>query len=122
MNKKIQAHNRRKLSTRSKVKKFNKTDPRIVIDRSLNHFSAQLVTPSGDKVLTSVTSKSKAFSEEKSTKNLTKTEKAALLGKQLGEKIKLLKIDRVVFDRSGYLYHGRVKAFAEGARTSGIKF
>jgi large subunit ribosomal protein L18 len=122
MNKKIQSHNRRKISSRSKVKKFNNNQPRIVIDRSLNHFSAQLVTPSGDKVLTFVTSKGKDFSEQQKSSKLTKTDTATVLGKQLGEKIKLLQIERVVFDRSGYLYHGRVKAFAEGARTSGIKF
>jgi len=52
----------------------------------------------------------------------SKTEVAGIIGKAIGEEAKKMKIDTVVFDRSGYIYHGRVKALAEGAREAGLKF
>jgi len=90
--------------------------PRLVVFRSLRGIYAQLVDDSSSKTICSVSSLSKDI------KKGNKTETAKLVGKNLAEKAKTLKIEQVVFDRNGFLYHGRVKAVADGAREAGLKF
>ena len=96
-------------------KKVNGTSerPRLVIFRSLKHIYAQLVDDVSMKTLMTVTD---AGAEGK------KTEKSAEVGKRIAAKAKEAGITKVVFDRGGYKYHGRVKAVADGAREGGLEF
>jgi large subunit ribosomal protein L18 len=95
--------------------------PRLVVYRSNRYMHAQLVDDSQNKVLLGFYDKSKsAAAAIKSAK--TKSEKSHALGKLFAEQAKKKKITKIVFDRNGYIYHGRVKAFAEGAREGGLVF
>lgn len=85
-----------------------KERPRLCVFRSNKHFYAQMVDDERGKTILSV--------------NDFKVKTAKALGETLAKKAKELKIDKVVFDRGGYQYHGLVKAFAEGAREGGLKF
>lgn len=104
-------------------KKINGTPdkPRLVVFRSLNHIYAQLIDDVSQKTLLSVSSINKDIQATLSTEK-TKISRSKLLGKLVAEKAKSEKIEKVVFDRNGYLYHGRVKAVADGAREGGLKF
>ncbi len=90
--------------------------PRLVVFRSSAHIYGMLIDDQKNKTL--VSASDKAMDDKK----LTKVEKATQVGKNLAETAKKDKISSVVFDRAGYLYHGRVKALAEGARDGGLKF
>jgi len=97
------------------------TRPRLVVFRSLKNIYAQLVDDSIKRTLTTVSTTSRDLREElKKAEN--KSRAATLVGKAIAEKAKSMNINRVVFDRNGYLYHGRVKALAEGARQAGLEF
>jgi large subunit ribosomal protein L18 len=104
---------RRHLRVRKKVSGTPER-PRLVIYRSLKHIYAQLVDDVAQHTLMTVSSH--AITEGK------KTEKSAAVGKTLADKAKKAGITRVVFDRAGYRYHGRVKAVADGAREGGLDF
>ena len=95
--------------------------PRLVVYRSLRYMHAQLVNDEDNRVLVGIFDKSK-ISNAKVTKAKTKTEASYELGKIFAEEAKKKKVSKVVFDRNGYPYHGRVKAFAEGAREGGLDF
>jgi len=95
--------------------------PRLTVYRSIKSIYAQLVDDTTHRTLCAISSLSKALTGEMSKAN-GKVEKAKIVGKALGEEAKKRNIDRVVFDRNGFLYHGRVKAVAEGAREAGLKF
>ena len=88
--------------------------PRLVVYRSLKHIYAQLVDDGSHRTLMTVSSTS--LEEGK------KTEKSMEVGKKIAAKAKEAGITRVVFDRAGYKYHGRVKAVADGAREGGLEF
>jgi large subunit ribosomal protein L18 len=92
--------------------------PRLSVFRSNIHIYVQLVDDVAGRTLLSVSSKSKDVTSVKGNK----TEKASLVGKLAAEKALAAGIDKVKFDRGGYLYHGRVKAVAEAARVGGLKF
>ena len=92
--------------------------PRLSVFRSNKQISAQLVDDNVGKTLVSASSLCKEIAEKKGTK----TEQAKYLGALLAEKAKAAGIEKVVFDRNGYLYHGRVKALADAARNGGLKF
>ena len=104
---------RRHLRVRKKVTGTPER-PRLVVYRSLKHIYAQLVDDVAQRTLMTVTSQ--GVGEGK------KSEKSAEVGKQLAGKAKEAGITRVVFDRAGYQYHGRVKAVADGAREGGLEF
>ena len=105
---------------RKRIKGTNEK-PRLTVYRSLKAIYAQLIDDVENKTLFTVASNSKEMAAEvKSAKN--KIEVAKAVGKKIGEEAKNKNIDSVVFDRNGYLYHGRVKAIAEGAREAGLKF
>ena len=87
--------------------------PRLVVFRSLKHITAQLVDDVAHRTLLTVTDAAASG---------TKTAKAAEVGKRLAEAAKAKGVARVVFDRAGYRYHGRVKALADGAREGGLEF
>ena len=95
--------------------------PRLVVYRSLSHIYGQLVDDVSGKTLVTASSSEKAIAP-KSKKPVTKTELSSMVGKELATRAKKKKISKVVFDRNGFLYHGRVKAFADGAREGGLKF
>jgi large subunit ribosomal protein L18 len=95
--------------------------PRLVVFRSSKNIYAQLVDDFSQRTLTGVSTLSPGVREEVE-KAVSKVEQARLVGKALAEKAKALKIERVVFDRGGYPYHGRIKALAEGAREGGLIF
>ena len=88
--------------------------PRLVVFRSLKHIYAQIVDDTTGRTLLTVTSQT--FTDGK------KAERSAQVGKAIAEKAKTAGISRVVFDRAGYKYHGRVKAVADGAREGGLEF
>ncbi len=90
--------------------------PRLVVFRSLKHIYAQLVDDRSSRTLMTVSDLSADGAAGK------KAEKATAVGKALAAKAKEAGITRVVFDRAGYRYHGRVKAVADGAREGGLEF
>jgi large subunit ribosomal protein L18 len=92
--------------------------PRLSVYRSNSEIYAQLIDDKGGKTLVAVGSVDKSVKSAKGSK----TEKARLVGKMIAEKAVASGIQAVVFDRNGFLYHGRVKELAEGAREGGLKF
>ncbi|MCX6120259.1 MAG: 50S ribosomal protein L18 [Ignavibacteriales bacterium] len=95
--------------------------PRLVVFRSAKHAYAQIIDDSTGKTLLSVSTLSKDLREDvKQAK--TPIERYKLIGVAAAKKALEKNIKEVVFDRSGYLYHGRVKALADGAREGGLKF
>lgn len=92
--------------------------PRLSVFRSNTQISAQLIDDVAGKTLVSVSSLCKEIAANK----VAKIEQATLVGNAIAEKAKAAGIESVVFDRNGYLYHGRVKALADAARNGGLKF
>lgn len=101
-----------------KIVKGSPEAPRLSVFRSNKHISAQIIDDQTGKTLTQASSICKEISEKK----ITKIEQAKLVGKLLAEKAIDAGITTIVFDRGGYLYHGRVKSLAEATRKNGIKF
>lgn len=95
--------------------------PRLVVYRSLNHIYAQLVDDLNNKTLMTASDLS-ADVKSQVKKDTTKTERGGLVGELIARKALEKKIKRVVFDRGGFKYHGRVKALAEAARNAGLEF
>jgi len=118
MKNKSEARLRRARRTRSKIAELKVV--RLTVHRSNSHIYAQVIAPSGDKVLASASTIEPDL--RKSVKNGGNVNAAAAVGKRIAEKAKLLGIDAVAFDRGGYRYHGRVKALADAAREHGLKF
>lgn len=94
--------------------------PRLNVFRSSKHIYAQIIDDTQMKTITSSSTIDKEVAGE--LEGLTKKEAAELVGKDIAEKAKKEGIEKVVFDRGGYLYHGRIKALADGARENGLKF
>ena len=92
--------------------------PRLAVFRSNTEIYAQLIDDVAGKTLASASSRDKDISAQKGTK----TEKGKLVGQAIGRKAKDLGFSKIVFDRGGNLYHGRVKSVADGARESGLEF
>jgi large subunit ribosomal protein L18 len=95
--------------------------PRLVVYKSHKHIYAQLVDDTNQKTITGVSSLSNNLKDQIS-KVKSKVEVAEIVGSGIAKKALDLKFDKVVFDRNGYIYHGRVKAVAESARKGGLKF
>jgi len=93
----------------------NKSQPRLCVFRSNKHIYAQLIDDEKNKVLANI-------SDAKIKTRGAKTDFAKEVGKLLAKEALALKINKVVFDRAGYKYHGRIKSLAEGAREGGLKF
>ena len=93
------------------------TRPRLSVFRSNKQIYAQVIDDVKGVTITSASSHVKD-----STQKVNKTDQAKLIGKEIAEKASKAGIKEVVFDRNGYLYHGRVKALAESARENGLKF
>jgi large subunit ribosomal protein L18 len=92
--------------------------PRLSVYRSNKQIYAQLIDDLSGSTLASASSQLEGIAD----KSVNKTEKAKLVGQLIAERAKEAGIENVVFDRNGYLYHGRIKALAEGARENGLKF
>lgn len=92
--------------------------PRLSVFRSNSEIYVQLIDDDGAKTLAAASSKDKDIVAQK----VTKTEKSKLVGAAIARKAGELGLKDVVFDRGGYLYHGRVKAVADGAREGGLNF
>jgi large subunit ribosomal protein L18 len=104
---------RRHLRVRKKVA-GTADRPRLVVFRSLKHITAQLVDDVSRRTLLTVSSTG--------LDSGSKTKKSVEVGKQIAARAKDLGLTKVVFDRAGYKYHGRVKAVADGAREGGLEF
>lgn len=94
--------------------------PRMNVYRSLNHIYVQVIDDTKGVTIVSASTMEKAVKEQ--IANLSKTDAAKVVGKVAGEKALAAGIKAVVFDRGGYLYTGRVKAVADGAREAGLDF
>jgi len=95
--------------------------PRLRVVRSNAHISAQIIDDVAGTTLVAAASNEKELSK-KIKGSASNTEAAKLVGAELGKRALKAKINEVVFDRGGHLYHGRVKALADGAREAGLKF
>ena len=109
---------RRAHKTRARIRQLGIA--RLCVFRSNNHIYAQIIDETGDRVLSQASTVEVEIRQKvKSTSNI---EAAAEVGKKIAEKAKQLGIERVAFDRSGFQYHGRVKALADSARENGLAF
>ncbi|MBK7793920.1 MAG: 50S ribosomal protein L18 [Betaproteobacteria bacterium] len=117
MNKKA-ARVRRSRKTRARIAEQRAT--RLVVSRSNSHIYAQIIAPTGDKVLAAASTAEADV--RKDMKNGGNKAAAAVIGKLIADKAKALGIESVAFDRSGFRYHGRVQALADAARENGLKF
>jgi large subunit ribosomal protein L18 len=93
--------------------------PRLAVFRSLTHIYAQVIDDTAGATLVAA---STVEPDLRASLSGTKTERAKAIGRTIGERAKAKGIEMVVFDRGGFLYHGRVAAVAEGAREAGLKF
>ncbi|MEG9328622.1 LSU ribosomal protein L18P [Salinimicrobium catena] len=114
-----------KQDRRNKIKKRIRKDivgtgarPRLSVFRSNKEIYAQIVNDEDGTTIVAASSRDKDVASSEGNKR----EQAALVGKAIAEKALKAGIDTISFDRSGYLYHGRVKSLAEGAREGGLKF
>jgi large subunit ribosomal protein L18 len=92
--------------------------PRLAVFRSLNHIYAQVIDDASGKTLAAASTAEKELKGSKSTKS----EEAAVVGKLVAERAKAAGVERVVFDRAGFRYHGRIKSLADAAREAGLEF
>ena len=112
---------RRKQGIRKEI--FGMPDrPRLSVFRSLNHVYAQVIDDLTGKTLVSASTRDKTFKPEASKAEGGKTAEAVAVGKLLATRAKEKGVSKVVFDRNGYLFHGRIKALAQGARDGGLQF
>lgn len=114
----LKARLKRRVRIRKKVS-GDASRPRLSVFRSLNNIYAQVIDDTAGKTLVSASSLAKDF---KGSGHLGNKKAAEAVGQLLGEKAIKQGIKQVVFDRGGYIYHGRVKALAEGARKAGLEF
>ena len=94
--------------------------PRLCVYRSTNHIYAQVIDDVKGNTLCAASDLEKAIAAQ--TAELSKSDVAKVVGKAIAEKAQAIGIKEVVFDRGGYIFHGRVAALAEGAREGGLKF
>ena len=103
---------------RSKLKKVNVDRFRITVFKSLKNISAQIIDDSKNRTIVSASSKDKDIKGNK----INKTKMSEAVGEILAKKANEKKISKVYFDRGGYKYHGRIKAFADSLRKNGLRF
>ena len=117
MDKKL-SRQRRARKTRAKIRELGKA--RLCIHRTPRHIYAQIIDGSGDKVLASASTLDRELRKE--VKGTGNAAAAAAIGKAVAERAKAAGVSTVAFDRSGFKYHGRVKALADDAREAGLEF
>ena len=111
-------NSRIKRARRSRAKIADSTTHRVSVYKSLQHIYLQLGTANGDKVLTTISTNQKKIKDKFKSNNI---ESSKAIGKLMADYLKKNKIERVSFDRSGYKYHGKVKALADSMRENGVK-
>lgn len=109
---------RRARQTRLKIREVGAL--RLTVHRTNSHIYAQISSSAGDKVLVAASTAEKDLRAK--VKSGSDVRAAEMVGQRIAEKAKSAGIEQVAFDRSGYKYHGRVKALAEAARAGGLKF
>ncbi len=114
-----QLFERRRARNRTALKNVSSGQPRLSVHRSSKHIYAQVID---DKAGQTVASASTLDAELKGAVSTSNSTAAAAVGKLVAERAKAKGVEVVVFDRGGYIYHGRVKALAEAAREAGLKF
>ena len=117
MNSKVSARQKIRYRIRKKIS-GSAQKPRLSVHRSNRDIYVQLIDDANGVTLASASSKQADIAAQK----VNKVEKSKLVGSAIAKKSEELGIKDVVFDRSGYIYHGRIKAIAEGAREGGLKF
>jgi large subunit ribosomal protein L18 len=112
--------NRQRRARRTRVRIALQKVHRLCVHRTPRHIYAQIIAPEGNHVVVSASTLSKELRGQlKSTGNIAA---AAAVGKEVAERAKKAGIEKVAFDRSGFKYHGRVKALADAAREAGLQF
>ena len=96
--------------------------PRLAVFRSNNHIYAQVIDDASGRTLATASTVEKELRGSDKAKPKTKTEEAASVGKLVAERAKSAGVERVVFDRAGFRYHGRIKSLADAAREAGLEF
>jgi large subunit ribosomal protein L18 len=109
---------RRARKTRAKIAELGAI--RLTVHRSNSHISAQIIDATGGKVVAVASTMEKALREQ--IKNGGNVEAAKLIGQRIAEIAKQAGVEKVSFDRSGFAFHGRVKALADAAREAGLQF
>jgi large subunit ribosomal protein L18 len=109
---------RRARKTRAKIRRLGAT--RLCVHRTPRHIYAQVISPDSATVIATASTVSKDL--KKSLKSTGNKEAAAAVGKLIAERAKEAGVEKVAFDRSGFNYHGRVKALADAARDAGLDF
>jgi large subunit ribosomal protein L18 len=115
---KLRRQIKRKNRVKSQLKRNNSGRNRLCISRFNKSFYAQIIDDESGKTIVGISTLAKDFPGEKGKSNI---ETAKLLGKMLAEKAKEKGVEKLIFDRNGYLYHGKVKAFADSVRENGIE-
>ena len=113
--------NQRRIRIKNRIRKVvsgTETRPRLTVFRSNKEIYAQIVDDVNGKTISAASSRDKDIAKSKGNKS----EVATLVGKAIAEKALKAGVETIAFDRGGYLYHGRVKSLAEGAREAGLKF
>ena len=118
MGNKLSTDMRRKQRVRRQLRKIANGRPRLSVFRSSKHIYAQVIDDSAGRTLAAASSKDKDFGG-KSGGNI---DAATAIGAEIAKRAKKAGVETVVFDRGGYIYHGRVKALAEAAREAGLSF
>ena len=118
--KRIQTRQRKKARLRKSIR-GNADRPRVTLFRSANHIYVQAINDLDGKTLVSLSTASEAAKKALKGHGGNRVA-AALVGKLFGEALKKSGIEQIVFDRNGYLYHGRVQSLADGIREAGIQF
>ena len=120
LNNNYRRKNRRRNRSKSSSM-FHEKYPRLVVYRSNRHFECQIINDFESKTLVSASSKDSSLKKSIASSK-SKTDISVIIGKAIAKKAIESKIKKVVFDRNGYPFHGRVKVFADAAREEGLEF
>ncbi len=121
---KLEARRKRKVRIRKKSRGTDER-PRLTVFRSSAHIYAQVIDDASGQTLAAASSREKGFAAEAAAVESAgggNVAGAAIVGKLLGDRARAKGVGKVVFDRNGYLYHGRVKALADSVRDTGVSF
>jgi len=118
MGNKISTDERRKLRVRRQLRKVANGRPRLSVFRSSKHIYAQVIDDTAGRTLAAASTKDKDFGGTTGAN----IDAASVIGAEIAKRAKKAGVESVVFDRGGYIYHGRVKALADAAREAGLSF
>jgi large subunit ribosomal protein L18 len=109
-------------SRQTRIRIAQSGSARLTVFRSNQHIFASVISDDGERVLASASTVEKEVREQLGASKGGNTAAATLIGKRIAEKAKAAGVEKVAFDRSGFAYHGRVKALADAAREAGLQF